>query len=230
MEAKETALREITNAVDAGLTLEARNEAYKNIQLDTYNLQTKKAFDQMIMAGDFEKAAEFLGQQTAREIMGMYGRANHPWGWGTNVGRLVTQFGTWTSNAIGAVAGGVSRGGTRAQRTAYMTRFAMTQAGLKLAGDLTGINISRWLLLPGLFFTGGPAFQTGLSAAQLIAYAFGGGNENDADTAADRLSRLFPGLIRVRGNIGLMPPNIDFQFKVRTPQNMDPRSVFIPFS
>ncbi|KKK49959.1 hypothetical protein LCGC14_3129810, partial [marine sediment metagenome] len=103
LEARETALREITRLVDGSITKE---QAYKNIGLDTYNLQTKKAFDTFVTSGEYERAANFLGQQTAREIMGVYGRANHPWGWGTNLGRLMSHYGTWSSNALAFTLGG----------------------------------------------------------------------------------------------------------------------------
>ncbi|KKK78302.1 hypothetical protein LCGC14_2844930, partial [marine sediment metagenome] len=86
LEARETTLKELTRFSFDEISKE---QAYKNISLDTYNLQTKKAFDTFVTAGEYERAADFLGQQTAREIMGVYGRANHPWGWGTNLGRLI---------------------------------------------------------------------------------------------------------------------------------------------
>ncbi|KKL62733.1 hypothetical protein LCGC14_2182250, partial [marine sediment metagenome] len=70
LEARETALREITSFVDGKITQE---QAYKRIGLHTYNLQTKKAFDTFVTGGEYERAANFLGQQTAREIMGVYG-------------------------------------------------------------------------------------------------------------------------------------------------------------
>lgn len=183
LETRETAGREINRLVFGEITKE---KAYKNIGLDTYNLQTKKAFDQFVTAGEYERAANFLGQQTAREIMGVYGRANHPWGWGTNLGRLMSHFGTWSSNALAFTMGGISRGNRR-QRLAFATRFGMTQAGLLAASNAVGINIHSWLTIPGLFFTGGPAAQT----AMLIGTALTGYG-NDRDIARRRLMQLFP--------------------------------------
>ncbi|KKK75770.1 hypothetical protein LCGC14_2870370, partial [marine sediment metagenome] len=196
LEARETALREITRLVDGSITKE---EAYKRIGLDTYNLQTKKAFDTFVTSGEYERAANFLGQQTAREIMGVYGRANHPWGWGTNLGRLMSHYGTWSSNALAFTLGGVSRG-TKAQRLAFATRFAMTQAALQGAGSAVGINVHSWLVLPGLFFTGGPAVQT----ADLIITSLTGYG-TDRDMARTRLMQILPAW-------------------------GDPRSQFLPFS
>ena len=196
LEARETALREITNLVDGSITKE---QAYKRIGLDTYNLQTKKAFDAFVTSGEYERAADFLGQQTAREIMGVYGRANHPWGWGTNLGRLASHYGTWSSNALAFTLGGMSRG-SKAQRLAFATRFGMTQAALQGAGSAVGLNVHSWLVLPGLFFTGGPAVQT----ADLIITALTGYGR-DKDAAKKRLMRLLPA-------------------------SNDPRSMFIPGS
>ena len=196
LEARETALREITNFVDGKITKE---EAYKRIGLDTYNLQTKKAFDTFVTSGEYERAANFLGQQTAREIMGVYGRANHPWGWGTNLGRLMSHYGTWSSNALAFILGGISRG-SKKQRLAFAARLGMTQAAAKVAGDAVGLNMHSWLVLPGLFFTGGPAVQT----ADLIITALTGYGR-DKDAAKKRLMQLFPA-------------------------SNDPRSMFIPGS
>ncbi|KKK91113.1 hypothetical protein LCGC14_2716220, partial [marine sediment metagenome] len=196
LEARETALREINNLVDGKISKE---QAYKRIGLHTYNLQTKKAFDAFVTSGEYERAANFLGQQTAREIMGVYGRANHPWGWGTNLGRLASHYGTWSSNALAFTLGGISRG-TKAQRLAFMTRFGMTQAGLQGAGNAVGLNVHSWLVLPGLFFTGGPAVQT----ADLIITALTGYGR-DKDAAKKRLMQIFPA-------------------------SNDPRSMFIPGS
>ncbi|KKL69901.1 hypothetical protein LCGC14_2110270, partial [marine sediment metagenome] len=196
LEARETALRELNNFVDGKITKE---EAYKRMGLDTYNLQTKKAFDAFVTSGEYERAANFLGQQTAREIMGVYGRANHPWGWGTNLGRLISHYGTWSSNALAFTLGGASRG-SKAQRLAFMTRFGMTQAALQGAGSAVGLNVHSWLVLPGLFFTGGPAVQT---ANLIITSLTGYGRDKDA--ARKRLMRIFPAW-------------------------NDPRSMFIPFS
>ncbi|KKL99078.1 hypothetical protein LCGC14_1818030, partial [marine sediment metagenome] len=199
LEAKETALKGINDIVDAGFTREAKAKAYKEIGLDTYNLETKKAFDQFINSGEYERAANFLGQQTAREILGVYGRGNHPWGWGTTSGRLVTHYGTWPANAMAFMLAGMSRG-SKAQRLAFATRFAMTQAGLALASDAVGLNIHSWLILPGLFFVGGPAVQT----ADLILESLTGYG-TDKDRARKRLKRLLPAWD-------------------------DPRSMFVPFS
>jgi len=196
LEAREIALREINNLVDGKISKE---QAYKRIGLHTYNLQTKKAFDAFVTSGEYERAANFLGQQTAREIMGVYGRANHPWGWGTNLGRLASHYGTWSSNALAFTLGGISRG-TKAQRLAFMTRFGMTQAGLQGAGNAVGLNVHSWLVLPGLFFTGGPAVQT----ADLIITALTGYGR-DKDAAKKRLMQILPA-------------------------SNDPRSMFIPGS
>ncbi|KKK84520.1 hypothetical protein LCGC14_2782520 [marine sediment metagenome] len=76
----------------------------------------------------------------------------------------------------------------------------MTQAGLKVAGDAVGLNVHSWLVLPGLFFTGGPAVQT----ADLIITALTGYGR-DKDAAKKRLMQLLPA-------------------------SNDPRSMFIPGS
>ena len=118
--------------------------------------------------------------------MGVYGRANHPWGWGTNIGRMVTHFGTWSSNALAFSLGGVSRG-SKAQRLAFATRLGMTQAAVLGAGNAVGLNLHGWLTLPGLFFAGGPAAQTAMALGTAIT-----GYGIDKTLARGRIRQLFP--------------------------------------
>lgn len=183
VETKGLAGREIVKLIAGDITKE---QAYENIGLDTYNLQTKKAFDQFVTAGEYERAANFLGQQTAREIMGVYGRANHPWGWGTNLGRLLTHYGTWSSNALAFTLGGMSRGSGK-QKAAFATRFALGQGALWSTSQAVGLNMHSWMTLPGLFFTGGPAAQTAMLIGTSIT-----GYGRDRELARQRLKRLLP--------------------------------------
>jgi len=183
LEAKGLAGREINRLVLGEITKE---QAYDNIGLDTYNLQTKKAFDDFVTLGEYERAANFLGQQTAREIMGVYGRANHPWGWGTNLGRLLTHYGTWSSNALAFTLGGMSRGSGKT-KAAFASRFALGQGALWSTSQAVGFNMHGWMTIPGLFFTGGPAAQTAMLIGTSIT-----GYGRDRELARQRLKRLLP--------------------------------------
>lgn len=167
----------------------SKQEAYSKLGMHTYDRPTQVEFDRLVTEGQFEEAANFLGMTTGREIAGVFGQANHPFGWGTNVGRLGTQLGTWSSWAVQFVSRGLSQG-TKAQRLAFAARFAMTQAGLQTAGALFGFNFASWFVLPGLLYAGGPLVQTSLLLFTAVSSPFG----LDKAIAKRRLRNLFPSL------------------------------------
>lgn len=164
----------------------SREVLYKKIGLRTFPRVIQAEFDRLVGLGQFKDATNLLSRQMAREIVGEYGMGTSPWGWNTNVGRLATQYGQWSANASAMVLAGLTRG-TKAQRMAYATRLAMTQAALFTTGRVFGVNLSRWFLIPGLFFTGGPAMQL---ANTIVKAVMGYGEEREA--ARERLSRLYP--------------------------------------
>ena len=184
LEARENALKNLTDLVAERID---KREAYKRIQIELYDRQTGIAFDELVVAERYDEAASMLGQQAAREMIGVFGQANRPWGWNSNLGRLVTQFGTWSSNTSAFVIAGLTRG-TKAQRAAFATRFAMSQAALVGTGAALGINFFSWMTLPGLFFTGGPTAQT----LGLLRDALTTRDSIDRKLARSRIGRLFP--------------------------------------
>jgi len=157
--------------------------------MHTYDRPTQVEFDRLVTEGSFEEAANFLGMQTGREIAGVFGQGNHPFGWGTNVGRLGTQLGTWSSWAVQFVTRGLSQG-TLPQRMAFAARFSMTQAALQATGAALGFNFASWFVIPGLFFAGGPLVQTSLLLFTAMSTPFG----LDKAIAKRRLKNLFPSL------------------------------------
>lgn len=183
-----------------------KKEAYERIKLRSFNRATRIEFDRLVTEGDFSRATELLSRQSAREMLAEYGKANSPWGWNTNTGRLITHYGTWSSNATQFVLGGLSRG-TKKDMMGFATRAAITQSALFVTGRVLGLDFRRWMTLPGLFFTGGPAIQT----AELIVMAMTG-SETDANQARGRLMQLFPDI------------------NWNNPSNSDVRTMFFPGS
>lgn len=182
LEARETALREIGRITRDELTKE---EAYSNMELQSYDLATQKAFNAFVSDGQYERASTLLGRQTAREIVTEFGKANHPWGWGTNIGRVATQYGTWATNATQFMLRGASQPGTAGLK--FAARFAMTQAALHATGTVLGFDLFSWMTLPGLFFLGGPSVQM----VGLINDAISG-RGIDKDLARARLKQILP--------------------------------------
>lgn len=162
----------------------AKDRAYNALLIDTYDVPVIKAFDKMVQQGKFEDAAKFLGRASSFETVGVFGLAQHPAGWGTNAGRVIGQFGSWSVWERSQLARLASRG-TVKQRAAAISRFAMSQTATKAASMALGLNLTSWYLLPGaLGFRGGPAVTAG---SDLITLMQGSGQEKSL--AEYRLAR-----------------------------------------
>lgn len=133
----------------------SKQQAYKELAINTYDVPVIKIFDDLVKDGKFAEATEFLAQTTGGETAFIYGLANHAAGWGTNWGRLAGQFGTyslWTRNFLGRVAGR----GTAGERAAGMARLAAVETATFLAGRTLGFDMRSWSLPLGMAFAGGP--------------------------------------------------------------------------
>jgi hypothetical protein len=85
--------------------------------------------------------------------------------------------------------------------------MAMTQAAFFVGGQALGMDFYRWLLFPGIFFTGGPTVQIAQDLATLI-----NGSDDDKRRAISSLKNLVP--------------TVDLDDM----RNTDIRSMFFPFS
>lgn len=135
-----------------------KEAAYKKLSMNSYDLPVAEGFDRLVTDGKFDQAAEYLAQATGTETAFVFGIQNHPYGWGTAVGKLAGQFGTWavwTRNYLTRLAGR----GTAGERAAAMARFASAEVATGLAGRALGFNMRSWYMLPGIIFMGGPAFD-----------------------------------------------------------------------
>jgi hypothetical protein len=183
LDTREVALRELGRYVNNEISKEV---AYKNIKVGSYDNGVIDAFNRLVDAGEIDKATDLLGKASGRDVAFVYGMGNHPYGWGTNIGRLAMQFGTWSVWARSYFARGLTQG-TKAERLAFATRFAISQAALGVAGSAAGFNLHAWFFLPGLIFFGGPLVQVTAQAVDL-ASPF----ELDRAIAKSRLGRLLP--------------------------------------
>jgi hypothetical protein len=135
-----------------------KETAYKKLFMNSYDLPVAQGFDNLVTAGKMDQASEYLAQATGTETAFIFGLQNHPYGWGTNVGKLASQFGTWavwTRNFVTRLAGR----GTAGERAASMARFASAEVATGLASKALGFNLRSWYMLPGMIFMGGPAFD-----------------------------------------------------------------------
>lgn len=132
----------LTDMVTGKLTKEA---AYNKLKMNTYDLPVAQEFDRLVREGKYEAAADFMGHANSYETISMFGYGDTPVGWNTNGGRMLAQLGSWSVWARSQVGRMLSRG-SAAERTAAMTRFAMTQTATKAASAVTGLNLSSWYL------------------------------------------------------------------------------------
>lgn len=149
--------------------------AYKEMGIDTYELAAGKHFDDLVSASKFEEAADFLGKQAIRELIGVYQMANAPYGWNTNTGRLLGQFGRYPA-WIGAYTRRLASRGTRRQRAQNLMRFAAANSVIAGAGVAMGVNLFNWMPLTGMLFTGGPASDMAMTAIEAVS-GYGGEKE-----------------------------------------------------
>ncbi|KKK71406.1 hypothetical protein LCGC14_2914240, partial [marine sediment metagenome] len=184
METRGRVLRELSKVIEKGER--DYTELSEKIDLHTYDDPTRRHFLELVDSRRYEEAADMLALQTGREVIGNYGNANHALGWGTNIGKLLTQYGTWPSWAIQFMGQGLTQG-TRAQKMRFAGRLAITQAAIAVTGLGLGLNLNSWYLMPAFFYTGGPAFQS----FQLVTSAFTG-FAGEKDIARARLRRLVP--------------------------------------
>lgn len=103
-----------------------------------------------------EEAAKFLARNTGQEMMGVYGFANHPSGWNSNIGRVAGQFGQWSAWFQGTLLRETTRG-TLGDRSASMVRLMAGQKLMVGLGAAYGLNLTRWQPTAGMLFGGGPA-------------------------------------------------------------------------
>ena len=135
-----------------------KEKAYKKLGMNSYDLPIAQGFDRLVTEGKNDQAVEYLAQATGAETAFIFGLQNHPLGWGTAVGKLAGQFGTWSvwaRNYLTRLAGR----GTAGERAASMARFATAEVATGLAGKALGFNMRSWYLAPGTIFLGGPAFD-----------------------------------------------------------------------
>ena len=143
-----------------------KDVAYKKMGMNSYDLPVAEGFDRLVVEGKMDEAVEYLAHATGIETAFMYGIQNHPYLWGSNIGRLATQFGTWSvwsRNHLGRLAGR----GTPGERAAAIARYGAAEAGTFLIGKTLGFNVNSWYMAPAMIFRGGVAVSAAGNAADL---------------------------------------------------------------
>jgi hypothetical protein len=180
------------SAGEYGTGIEAKQKAYKNLFINSYDPPVAAYFDRLVTAGKFKEAIDFLGRATAFETVSTFGLANHPAGWGTNTGRVLGQYGNWPVWARTMLARLLTRG-TPTERAGAAARYGMTQGALAAASIALGLNLSSWYL-PGA----GPAFSATRHLG-LAAQSYDEEQTDELQKAAAAIVLGVPGSMMFRG-------------------------------
>jgi hypothetical protein len=190
-EARARALKWLPQIGKEGVT---KQMAYDRLDLDTYKPAFRGAFDTLVKQGKIDEAADLIGRQTGREITFVYGLANHPMGWGTNVMRLFGMYGVWptwmqdyTYDMLGT--------GKLSSRVRRIAAFAMAQGATWMTGKMAGLDMSPFFMGPGFFYNGNIG-QGIMETASPTAMWFGGPMMGMLSTGIDAVKNPNPALRR----------------------------------
>lgn len=182
-------VNELVRSGDNALPIErgnAKYRAYARNKIFTFTDSPINHFDNLVRQGKTQEAVDFISKLAAHEVAYDYGSGNGPFESRRPFNRMALQFGTWSMNTRSFFLRGISRG-TLADRYGFAARFALTQAALFQTGLATGLNMSRFYMIPGIVFSGGPLIQYLTYAANMAS-----GSEWDQERAAWAFTRLIP--------------------------------------
>jgi hypothetical protein len=124
----------------------------KDVGLYKYSEPVQRHFTKLIKDGQVAQAASMLGKYTGHEFVGRLGYATHPIGWGTNFGRLLTQFGQWPIHQLQTMAQLAAKGDAGVYARGLATYTAVMGASIA-----SGINLEQWTYSPTNYgYLGGP--------------------------------------------------------------------------
>lgn len=122
-------------------------------KITTYDPLDAEIAMKAIRDGEYEKAANHLGEVLSRESMTRYGYADHPVGWNSVQGRLFGQFGTWPVQYKDYLLQGITRGTTK-DKVEFAAIHGGVAGAIVGAGAAIGVNLKSWT--GAGFYTGGP--------------------------------------------------------------------------
>lgn len=165
----------------------SKQTAFKRIKALTFEETVIKEFERLWDSGDVAAAADYLGKNASIELAGRYGLGNNPYGWRSNAGRLLGQFGNWSVYRRSFILKNLSRG-TRLDRIGFLARWMTAETAMYGVGKFMGLDFRGWYTLPGLVFVGGPTFQYAQHLASLTSQS-----PQERARALTAFNRLIPG-------------------------------------
>ena len=175
------------------------NQVSKELALGKHYQPVITQFERLAKDGKTEDAAKYLGRQVVREIVGDFGNASHPSGWGNVVGRVLGQYGQWPIWYRSTLTRMLSRG-TVGERIATVMRLGAYSYAAKRVGDAIGVDLHRLNAFEPLGWMGGPATSTIADISTAIK-----SSGYMQKQAAGRLQRLLPFKTDEWGNTHIHP-------------------------
>ena len=170
----------------AGHSLAAMEKLKGTMRSSWFGEVVDAEFERLILAGDHNGAASFLGRQLADKTHFLYGHANHPSGWRTVAGRLFGQFGTFPAQYLDYALDAASTQ-TLKEAIGFWAYNGVMNAGVVAAGSAVGLNLKSWAIMPSLQYTGGPYADMALSMINMV-----GGSDMEQRMARRNLMLFFP--------------------------------------
>lgn len=209
MESRGTVIDNLSKLAREEITKE---KAYKNIGLSNYPQTVQAAFERLIDRP--LEAGDYLGFETHNLITNHFGHANHPRGWATAKGKVLGQFGQYSMWSRVNLIDQMSRGSV-SERAVRMARLGVSEAAKTVVGNVTGINLSNWMIVPSVVFGGGPVSQLAWNGANALF-----GTEFQRADSKRKLGIVIPTFLEPK-RIQSGDLNVIFD---------DPRSILIPGS
>ncbi len=165
-------------------------EFNKRTFLSRYDLPVQKRFMELAKdtknASHIEDAAHYLGMNAVEDLVGTYGSGNTPYLWGTNMGRIVGQFGNYAMWIRGVLERLASRG-TVGDRIGSVAKISAAAYLTHKASEETGIDITRLSPLHAITWMFGPMVHIAEDAMDAVHT-----NGYQQQQAINRLKRVLP--------------------------------------
>lgn len=138
---------EAINALSEGKITQKKFES--RIGLHTYDKPVVSEFTRRMRSGPngAQEATKYLADITGREVVGVYGMANHPFFMGSKKGKVLGQHGQWPLWMLQNF-GRLASQGTRSQRLVTAAKIAGLAAAFNIGGRAAGFNLSSWSFDP----------------------------------------------------------------------------------
>jgi hypothetical protein len=131
-----------------------KDEAYDKLGLHNYGPAVTQIFDNYVSSGKPDVALDFLGQMHGRTMSTVFGNNNNPIGWNSKVGKLLSQYGYWSTNASNTLLESATYG-TKKQIAGRVLRTGIAMGAISAAGNKLGVDLHTWMfanpfeVLPG---------------------------------------------------------------------------------